>query len=146
MDERHVREQGRLPIHRAVNHNLPRSVGQVVITTDHMRDGHVVVIHHDRKHVSRIAVCAEQHEIIYLSCKDADRTLDQVVIDDFALVGRSMIGRRAQPNNKRSVLARRRCAIAMLRTRSIWYGWFVHAATALTLECLVVAIEGGIRS
>jgi len=33
-----------------------------------------------------------------------------------------------------------------MRTRSIWYGWFVHAATALTLEILVLAIEGGIRS
>lgn len=31
-----------------------------------------------------------------------------------------------------------------LRTRSIWYGWFVHAATAVTLECLVVLIEGGL--
>ena len=33
-----------------------------------------------------------------------------------------------------------------LRTRSIWYGWFVHAATALTLEILVVLIEGGLRA
>lgn len=32
-----------------------------------------------------------------------------------------------------------------MRTRSIWYGWFVHAATAITLECLVVAVEGGLR-
>jgi uncharacterized protein len=30
-----------------------------------------------------------------------------------------------------------------LKTRSIWYGWFVHAATAITLECLVVAVKGG---
>lgn len=30
-----------------------------------------------------------------------------------------------------------------LKTRSIWYGWFVHAATAITLETLVVMLEGG---
>ena len=27
------------------------------------------------------------------------------------------------------------------RTRSIWYGWFIHSATAITLEVIIVAIE-----
>lgn len=28
-----------------------------------------------------------------------------------------------------------------LRTRSIWYGWFIHSATAITLEVMVTLIE-----
>ena len=60
-DMGHVRD---VPSQRVVDLLLAGGVDQVIVAADHMGDAHVVVVDHDRQHVGRVAVAAQQHEVV----------------------------------------------------------------------------------
>ena len=64
MNERDVRHDRRAPAERVVDLGLARGVSEVIVTADDMGDAHIVVIDHNREHVSRRAVRTQQHEIV----------------------------------------------------------------------------------
>jgi hypothetical protein len=51
----------------------------VIVAADDMGDAHVVIVDHDRQHVGRRAVGAQQDEIVELGVADRDAALDQIV-------------------------------------------------------------------
>ena len=64
MDQRDVRHVRNVPAERIVDLLLARGVDQMVVAADDMGDAHVVVVDHHRQHVGRVAVAAQQHEIV----------------------------------------------------------------------------------
>ena len=79
MDQRDVGENRPLPAHRVEDLDLAGGVGQVIVAPDHMGHAHVVIIHHDRQHVGRGSVAAQQHHVVQLIIGHADRALHGVV-------------------------------------------------------------------
>ena len=79
VDQRHVRELRRRPAHGLEDRDLPGGVGQVIVAADDVGDAHVVIVDHDREHVGRLAVGAQQHEIVDVARLDAHRALHQVL-------------------------------------------------------------------
>ena len=85
VDQRHM-GIGRLrPAHRADDRQLAEGVVEMVVAADHVSDPHVVIVDHDRKHVGRRAVRAQQDEVVELGVLDGDPALNLVVDDGFAL-------------------------------------------------------------
>ena len=88
VDQRNVCIFWDIPAHALEDHELAESVVQVVIAADHVGDAHVVVIDHDREHVGRRAVAAQDDEIVDFLVPHGDRTLDEVLNGSFALARR----------------------------------------------------------
>ena len=78
-EQRHVREQRRLPAHALVDEELARRAGHVLAAADHVRDAHVVVVDDDGEVVDRRAVGPRDHEVVELRRVLAGRTRDQIV-------------------------------------------------------------------
>ena len=57
----HVRH---VPAQRVVDLLLARGVDQMIVAADDVGDAHVVIVDHHREHVGRVAVAAQQHEIV----------------------------------------------------------------------------------
>ena len=77
---------GRLgPIHRADDAQLAEGVVEMIVTTDDVRDTHVMIVDHHGKHVGRRSVGAKDHKIVDLLIGDADFTLDEILDDGFAI-------------------------------------------------------------
>ncbi len=72
--------------HGAIDVDLARRVVDVVIAAQHMRDRHVDVVDDDGEVVGRHPVAACDHEIVELGVGERDRTLDQVVPADVAVI------------------------------------------------------------
>ncbi len=85
VDQRNVRHAGKVPSQRLVDLLLARGVDQVIVAPDHMGDAHVVVVDHHREHIGRIAVAAQQHEIVEVFVLPDDAALDLVL--DHGLAG-----------------------------------------------------------
>src|SRR5258706_2661134 len=108
---------------------LERGVIDVIVAADHVRDVHVEVVHHDAEVVGRHAVGAQQHEVVELLVRKADRPFHQVVPADLALL------RRLEADYRRPV------AIAETHAdRPIVAGLF--ASSELLLSQLVERILG----
>ena len=74
------------PVHRIVDLDLPRRVGEMVDTAQYMADAHVVIVDDDGQIIGRRAVAAQDDEIIEVFVLEDDAALDLVVNDGFALV------------------------------------------------------------
>src|SRR3546814_4281172 len=70
----------------------------MVIAPDNMRNAHIVIVHHDGKHIGRRSIGAEQHEIVYFRILDSDRALH--LVGDGSLP----IQRCFQANDKRRAI------------------------------------------
>src|SRR5215208_3802446 len=64
MDQRNVRHTRDVPPKRVVDLLLARGIDQVIVAPNDMRDAHVVVVDYDGEHVSRIAVAAQENEVV----------------------------------------------------------------------------------
>ena len=64
VDQRNVRHHRHGPAERVVDLLLARGVGEMIVAADDVGDAHVVVVDHDREHVGRRAVRAQQHEVV----------------------------------------------------------------------------------
>ncbi len=80
-------EQRRGPAQRAVQIDLPRSVIDVLFSTQHVRDSHIRIIDDHREVVRRHPVAAGDHQVVQLAIRDADRPLDQIIPLDVPVVG-----------------------------------------------------------
>ena len=59
----------------------------MIVAADDVGDGHVVVVDHDREHVGRRAVGAQQHEVVEVLVLPDDAALDLIL--DHGLAGRA---------------------------------------------------------
>src|SRR3546814_4194247 len=100
MDQRHMGVYRLRPTHCANERELAEGVVEMVIAPDNMRNAHIVIVHHNGKHIGRRSIGAEQHEIVYFRILDSDRALH--------LVGNGSlpIQRRFQANDKRRAIDR----------------------------------------
>jgi hypothetical protein len=76
---------GNVPAERVVDLLLARGVDQVIVAADDVGDAHVVVVDHDGEHVGRIAVAAQQHEVVEVLVLPDHAALDLVL--DHGLAG-----------------------------------------------------------
>ena len=75
--------------HPIENDQLTKRVVEVVVTADHVRDAHVMIVDHHREHICRRSIGAQDHEIIEFGVLHGDATLD-AVIDHRLAVTRSL--------------------------------------------------------
>ena len=97
---------GDVPAHGLVDRDLPERVAQVVVAANDVGDVHVVIIDHNRQHVGRRVVGAQEHEIVDLGRMDFHGALDAVFDDAVPAI------RRAQADDIGRVCRRGRPAIA----------------------------------
>jgi hypothetical protein len=64
---------------------LAGRVGEVVVATNDVSDGHVVVVDHHRQHIGRRAVGAQQHQVVEVLVLPGDAALHLVL--DHCLAG-----------------------------------------------------------
>ena len=70
---------------RVVDLLLAGGIDQMIVAPDDVGDAHVVVVDHDRQHVGRVAVAAQQHEIVEVLVLPDHAALDLVL--DHGLAG-----------------------------------------------------------
>ena len=63
--------------------------GQLIFAANDVRHAHIDVIAHDRQHIGRRPVGAQQNEIIDVTRAHGHAPLHQIVIDDLALIRRA---------------------------------------------------------
>ena len=96
----------------------------MIVAADDVGDAHVVIVDHDGEHVGRVAVGAQQHEIVELLVGEDDLALHLVVDDRLALLpgaqpdDRGDAGGRLAPDRGRA--SGRRSASACPRRRAFW--------------------------
>ena len=67
VNQRQMRILRHVPAHGTVNLHLPERIGEMVVSTNHMRHAHVVVIHNHRQHIGRRPVRADKDHIVKLA-------------------------------------------------------------------------------
>ena len=72
-------EPRRLITKRLIQKNLSRSVVEMVIAADHMRDAHQGIVHDRAEIVGRHAVRPQDDQIVQLRIVEAHCSLDQIV-------------------------------------------------------------------
>ena len=77
-DHRQVGERRHVCADGTVDIDLARRVVDVVIATHHIGDAHVDVVHDHGEVVGRVAVRAEDHQVVEFAVGDLDATLDLV--------------------------------------------------------------------
>src|SRR3546814_3484805 len=60
MDQRHMGVYRLRPTHCANERELAEGVVEMVIAPDNMRNAHIVIVHHNGKHIGRRSIGAEQ--------------------------------------------------------------------------------------
>src|SRR3546814_12906066 len=98
MEQRHMGVYRLRPTHCANERELAAGVVEMVIAPDNMRNAHIVIVHHNGKHIDRRSIGAEQHELVYFSILDSDSALH--LVGD----GSIPIKRRFQANDKRRAI------------------------------------------
>src|SRR4029079_1560819 len=78
MDQRDMRHHRHLPSEGLVDLRLPRRIVEVVVTANDMGDTHIMIIDHDREHVGRGAVRAQQDKVIEICVLPDHAALDLV--------------------------------------------------------------------
>src|SRR5689334_498740 len=94
MNKRNMGVDWALPAQRFNDLRLAKSVGEMIIAANDMRDTHVVIIDDDGQIIGGRAVGAGQHQIIKLSVVDADAALHLVVNDGGAFLWRTKTDNR----------------------------------------------------
>ena len=113
---------GTVPAERLVDLRLARGIGEVIVAADDVGDAHVVVVDHDREHVGRRAVRAQQHEVVEVLVLPDDAALHLVL--DHGLAGERRLEadhrlrRRAALRRDRGRASGRRRAWRGLRARA----------------------------
>ncbi len=82
---RHLRN---CPAHRVVDDSLSRSVGQMIVTTDDVRDTHVVIVDDNGVHVGRRTIGTQDDEIIEIFIRETNVTLHGILYDGFSVLWR----------------------------------------------------------
>src|SRR5690242_1584393 len=59
-----MRHHRHRPAKRIVDLLLPRGIGEMIVAADYVGDRHIMIVDHDREHISRGAVGAQKHEIV----------------------------------------------------------------------------------
>ena len=99
-----MRQDRHVPAHRLVDQRLAGGVGQVVVAADDVRHAHVVVVDHDREHVGRRAVRAQQDQVVERLVLPGDAALHRVLDDGLAVARRlAAARRRARPGPGRRI-------------------------------------------
>ena len=75
-----------VPAERLIDLRLARRVGQMIVAADDVGDAHVVIVDHNREHVGRVAVRAQEQEIVEVLVGEHDLALHLVVDDCLALL------------------------------------------------------------
>ena len=73
-----------VPATGLIDLGLAGGIGQMVVTTDDVGDTHVMVIDHNRQHISRSAIRAQQNQIVEILVLPGDAALHLVLDDGFA--------------------------------------------------------------
>ena len=87
VDQRDMGHLGTSQPQRLVDLRLAGGIGEVVVAADDVGDAHVVVVDHDRQHVGRRAVGAQQDEVVEILVLPDDAALHLVLDDGLALCG-----------------------------------------------------------
>ena len=77
-NQRHVSVTGRMQSERFQNHQLTRCVRQMILTSKHVRDTHIGVIHRIAKEKRGGSVSAPDHEITDVIRQKALRPVDKI--------------------------------------------------------------------
>ena len=96
-NQRDVSINGQGPIHRIVNQHLSRGIVQMIVTANNMGDAHIKIIDHNRQHINRCPVRAQQDHIIQLIVADCDIALHLIFDDSLPAL------RGFYPDHKRGV-------------------------------------------
>jgi len=72
------------PAHSLDDLKLPRRIVEMIVAADDVGHSHVEIIDHDRKHIGRRAVGAQQHHIVELRVGVAHQALHDVFDNGFA--------------------------------------------------------------
>src|SRR6267142_2112628 len=118
-------ELRQLRAERSKDIHLARSIVDVIVAADHVRDAHVEVVHHHAEVVGRNAVGAQQHEIVQLRVRHRDRTLDDVVKNNVAFVRIAEahhwrpVRRRDEPGRLRALRAPAPVVAGLLAARTL---------------------------
>ncbi len=83
-NQRDVRELRNRRTYCAIQQNLLRRIGNVIVTPHHMRDLHLHIVGHDRQLVGRVAVRAQDDEVFDGRAVDLDRAVHEIVESDDA--------------------------------------------------------------
>ncbi len=67
---------------------LACGIDEVIVAANDVRDGHVMIVDHDREHVGRGSVRAQQHEVVEILVLPDHAALDLVVDHGFSGLGR----------------------------------------------------------
>ena len=86
VNERDMRHDRNVPAERLIDLHLPRGVGQMIVAANDMGHAHVVIVDDDGEHVGRIAVRAQQHEVVEILVGEDDLALHLVVDDRLAVL------------------------------------------------------------
>ena len=78
VDQGNMRPYRLCPTHRIVDLRLTRGIVQMIVAPDHMRDTHVMIVHHNRQHISRCAIGAQQHHVVQLIVAEGYLTLNSI--------------------------------------------------------------------
>ena len=86
MNERDMRHRRNVPAEGLIDLGLPRGVGQMIVAANDVRHAHVVIVDDDREHIGRVAVRAQEHEVVEVLVGERDLALHLVVDDRLALL------------------------------------------------------------
>ena len=78
-DQRDVREHRHRRTDRLVQHHLLRRVRDVVVATHHMRDLHLHIVRHHGKVIRRLAIRAQDHEVLDVHAVERDGPMDEIL-------------------------------------------------------------------
>ena len=84
VDQGNMGHARNIPAQRVVDLFLARGIDQVIVAADDVGDAHVVVVDHDREHVGRIAVAAQQDEVVEILVLPDHAALNLVLDHGFA--------------------------------------------------------------
>ena len=109
-NQRHVRELRHRRAERAIQQNLLRRVRDVIVAAHHMRDLHLHIVGHDRELIGRLAVGAQQDEVLDVRAVELDRPVHEIV------EARRPVG-HAETDDARQSRSRSRAAISSASAR-----------------------------
>ena len=136
MDQRNMRPFRHGPAKSLVNLALPGGIGEMVVAADHMRNGHVMVVHNHGQHIGWRAIGAQQHEIVEILVGPCDLALHLIADAGFTLLRRAQAKHRLDSGGRVAGLAIPPAAIVARRT-ALGTGFFAHV-----VEFLLAGIAG----
>ena len=142
VEERDVGHRRHRPAQRLVDLLLPRRIGEVIVATDDVGHVHVVVVDHDREHVGRGLVGAQQHQVVEVLVLPDHATLDLILDDGLALGRRLEADDRLDAGRRLFRIAVAPAAVVELRASFAPRG-FAHFCELLGTRVTVIGFAGG---